>query len=73
MWRPCKAKDGESMKADVVKADDDPVADFRQNRAHFGHTRLFLTKNPEALQRLDFLFHKGKCSKEDSNLHRFPY
>jgi hypothetical protein len=37
------------------------------------YIQFFLTKNPEALQLRDFLFHIGKCSKEDSNLHRFPY
>jgi len=47
MWRQCKAEDSESMKADVVTAADGPVIDSRQNRAHFGHTRLFLTKKPE--------------------------
>lgn len=37
------------------------------------HHLIFLTKNPEAFQRRDLLNINGKCSKEDSNLHRFPY
>ena len=38
-----------------------------------GQTRGNSTKNPEAFQLRDSLILKKKCSKEDSNLHRFPY
>ena len=31
------------------------------------------TKNPEAFHLRDSLKINKKCSKEDSNLHRFPY
>ena len=41
--------------------------------ALFMHHPNLLTNNPAALQRRNSLISKERCSKEDSNLHRFPY
>jgi hypothetical protein len=64
------------LEENITAVKSPPFPAFRSGQWLFQEVpakRIFLTKSPEAFQRRDLLILNEKCSKEDSNLHRFPY
>lgn len=62
------------MKRPICAMEQNPIKHSGPNNERTINTQgPFPTKNPEAFQLRDSLKINGKCSKEDSNLHRLPY